>query len=69
MHFYNLCAGTDKKIDWDNWENKRGPRPWEDNQEPDREIKVRLPPPLTNNKIIIYFKNVSACCEETGYGS
>ena len=46
MRFYNLCAGTDKKIDWDNWENKRGPRPWEDNQEPDREIKVRLPPPL-----------------------
>jgi len=19
----------DAKIDWDNWENKRGPRPWE----------------------------------------
>ncbi|XP_023326630.1 cytochrome c oxidase assembly protein COX16 homolog, mitochondrial isoform X2 [Eurytemora carolleeae] len=37
----------DKKIDWDNWENKRGPRPWEDNQEPDREIKRVVKKPVT----------------------
>ena len=36
-----VCTCKDQKIDWDNWENKRGPRPWEDNQEPDREIKVK----------------------------
>jgi len=28
----------DKKIDWDNWENKRGPRPWEGTVEK-RQIK------------------------------
>lgn len=29
----------DKKIDWDNWENKRGPRPWEKTEDSGREAK------------------------------
>jgi len=28
----------DSKVDWDNWENKRGPRPWEGTVEK-REVK------------------------------
>lgn len=25
-----------QKLDIDNWENKRGPRPWEDTQQPNK---------------------------------
>jgi cytochrome c oxidase assembly protein subunit 16 len=36
----------DSKIDWDNWENKRGPRPWEGTQQT-REIKRIVKSPVT----------------------
>jgi len=41
----------DKKIDWDNWENKRGPRPWEGTIEK-REVKRLEKDPVTVKELL-----------------
>lgn len=42
----------DQKVDLDNWENKRGPRPWEEGSIPERPIvRVDKSPPSVKDLI------------------
>lgn len=42
----------DKKIDWDNWENKRGPRPWEEGSIEKRPIRRIKKEPVTVKELL-----------------